>query len=270
MPATGYMSQLIISCRVPRPVQMSRCGVEHNPYAHKAIFCTIRDPVDRLLSELRWRAQECIRSNSEDSTCRHMDNDLNNVTHMRDDWDKNRFVHPEDFDGRELEFAAAVARFLGGFARQDVGTAVQKINGGMLHLQPQAWYVFDAEGRQTCDKVSPRPGVRWLILVKAGQLQRLTPSCAVLRVQILLYEDWEYGYHARSTSASESRVIESQARHSSPELRAKLRAAVEDVYAEDFEIHEELERLKLVTHNDIRQWTQHMIIKHGTPPKSDA
>ena len=148
---------MFVSSTLPCP-QMLRCRVDHNPYAGKAVFCTFRDPVDRLLSEFRWRAQECTKSSAEESTCRHMDNDLNNVTHMRADWDLHRFVSPEDFDGHEVEFAAAVAKFLAGFGRRDVGTPVQKINGGMLHLQPQAWYIIDSKGRQTCDKV------RWALL----------------------------------------------------------------------------------------------------------
>lgn len=39
--------------------QMSRCKARSNPYAGKTVFCTVRNPVERLLSEMRWRMLQC-------------------------------------------------------------------------------------------------------------------------------------------------------------------------------------------------------------------
>ena len=75
------------------------------------------------------------------------------------------------------------------------------------------------------------------------------------------YEDWDYGYRARSTSSRQ--IVKSQEQHnSSTELRAKIRALIADVYSADFMIQDELERLKSETHNEIRHWTRQMIVRN--------
>ena len=83
------------------------------------------------------------------------------------------------------------------------------------------------------------------------------------------YEDWDYGYRARSTSSGQ--IIKSQEQHtSSTELRAKIRALVAGVYSADFMIQDELERLKSETHNEIRHWTRQMIVRNESKAAGGA
>mmetsp|Transcript_31748 Transcript_31748/g.90161 ORF Transcript_31748/g.90161 Transcript_31748/m.90161 type:complete len:341 (-) Transcript_31748:61-1083(-) len=120
------------------PEQMLRCKVQPNLYEGKTVFCIVRDPVERLISEFRYREMVC---NGEKETC---------------DFDMSHFGRAEwgaSLEEQLLAFASAVAFYVSSLRRSLLGSLQHPLNEHLLHVQPQAWYVFDERGNQTCQKV---------------------------------------------------------------------------------------------------------------------
>jgi len=105
------------------PEQISWCRIKPNPYEGKQVYCIIREPLERVISEYHYRMGS-----------RGMRKDI-----------------PTDHHGKRTVVALAhkIASVFGNKTHGGPGLA---LTPPLLHLQPQSWYVFDSNGVQTCQR----------------------------------------------------------------------------------------------------------------------
>jgi len=200
-----FTPEEIIKCQTPEEVQQV--------YRNKEIFCLIREPVDRLLSEMRWQAFNCYENYDISPSCRIKDREMNAVLSRegQPEWHFDDAARHLSFEDSVTRFAAAASAFVKALPRAVYGMERRSpMSEAMLHLQPQYWYVFDEAGHQTCHKT-------------------------------IKYEDWDFDVRVRETAASKEAATN---KHELPDhIRSKLKSIMWDAYEHDFLMYEELKAL---------------------------